>query len=231
MTVPVADRYGPAYFRDQVAKSDAKIGWEYDRLLVFASVAPRPGLRVLDLGCGAAPGLRYLSGRGIHAVGVDVARAALHEARRLAPTSHVICADLTRPLPLHAGWADVIIMREVIEHVEGTQPLLMECRRLLRPRGVLALTTPNLWDLRRPVCALTGRVWSGDADPTHVSLFSPASLRQALVDAGFDHVRVASGFKPWLRLGGRRLPLRLSLPYPPLIGNGLLAAARQRHEP
>ena len=40
---------------------------------------------------------------------------------------------------------------------------------------------------------------------------------------GFDRVRVRTGFKPMLRVGGKRLPLRMSLPYPPLVGNGIVA--------
>jgi SAM-dependent methyltransferase len=226
MPLPVTDRYAPAYFRDQVAKSDAKIGWEYDRLLGFAGLTLRPGARVLDLGCGAAPGLRYFAARGIAAVGVDVAPAALHQARSLLPSSRLICADLTAPLPLRDATVDLIILREVIEHLPAVVPVLAECRRLLRPGGALTLTTPNLWDARRPWLRVMGRVWSGDADPTHVSLFDPPSLARALRAAGFPHSRVATGFKPLLRLGGRRLPVRLAVPYPPLVGNGLLAVAR-----
>jgi hypothetical protein len=114
----------------------------------------------------------------------------------------------------------------VIEHVAPARSLLAQCRRALRSGGVVVLTTPNLWDARRPFLRLVGRPWSGHADPTHVSLFDPPALRAALTAAGFAAPRVASGFKPLLRLGGRRLPVRLALPYPPLIGNGLLAAAR-----
>jgi SAM-dependent methyltransferase len=226
MDAPAVERYAPAYFEQQAAKSDAKITWEYDRLLRFAGVRLRPGLRVADLGCGAAPGLRYFAARGVDAVGLDVAPAALREARALLPGSRLVCADLAVDLPLRAASLDLVILREVIEHVAPASPLLAECRRALRPGGVVVLTTPNLWDARRPFLRLAGRTWSGHADPTHVSLFDPPGLRGALTAAGFAEARVATGFKPLLRLGGRRLPMRLALPYPPLIGNGLLAAAR-----
>lgn len=225
MAAPVSERYAPAYFRNQIAKSDAKIAWEYDRLLGFARVMPGPGWRIADLGCGAAPGLRYLAALGVEAIGVDVAPAALRQAQVLLPNNRLVCADLSAGLPFRDGILDLIILREVIEHVEPVATLLVECRRLLRPGGVVVLTTPNLWDARRPILRLLGRVWSGDADPTHVRLFDPPSLRRVLTTAGFGPVRVASGFKPMARIGGRRLPRSLALPYPPLIGNGLLAAA------
>jgi SAM-dependent methyltransferase len=231
MTAPVSERYASAYFRNQVAKSDAKIAWEYDRLLGFARLTPRPGWRVADLGCGAAPGLRYFAQRSVDAIGVDVAPAALRQARALLPVSRLVCADLGAGLPFRDGALDLIILREVIEHVEPVAALLAECRRLLAPNGAVVLTTPNLWDARRPVLRLLGRTWSGDADPTHVRLFDPPSLRRELAAAGFARVRVVSGFKPLARIGGRRLPVTMAVPYPPLVGNGLLAAAWCGHGP
>jgi SAM-dependent methyltransferase len=226
MPASAVDHYSSAYFRNQRAKSDAKIGWEYDRLLDFAGLTLTGQQRIVDLGCGAAPGLRYFAARGLTAIGLDVAPAALHEAQAALPGCQLICADLQAPLPLASQSVDLFILREVIEHLPPAAPLLAECHRCLRPGGVVVVTTPNRWDLRRPFLALTGRVWSGHADPTHVNLLTPPALAASLRRAGFNHPRVVAGFKPLARLGGRRLPFRFSLPYPPLVGNGLLAAAR-----
>jgi hypothetical protein len=44
--------------------------------------------------------------------------------------------------------------------------------------------------------------------------------------AGFHGVRVRAGWKPLARIGGRRLPRQLEVPYPPLIGNGLMACGQ-----
>ena len=228
MSLQGVDHYDAAYFRQQVAKSDAKITWEYARLARAAGLTLGAGTRVLDLGCGAAPGLRYFAARGVDAVGLDIAPAALHAARAVLPAARLVCADLSAPLPLRDGTADLVILREVVEHLTAVEPLLDECRRVLRPGGALVLTTPNRWDARRPFYHLTGRVWSGDADPTHVHIFDPPELRRALRAAGFARVRVASGFKPLLRLGGRRLPVRLEVPYPPLVGNGLIGVGSRQ---
>lgn len=221
------EHYAPDYFRQQIAKSDAKITWEYERLLHLAGVIPTPATRVLDLGCGAAPGLRYFAARGVPAIGVDVAPAALHEARALLPDSLLVCADLDAALPFADGAIDLIVLREVVEHLQRVSPLLAECRRVLRPGGRVALTTPNRWDMRRPLLAAAGRVWSGDADSTHVTIFDPPAMRRALRDAGLVPVSIRAGFKPMLRLGGRRLPRQIVVPYPPLVGNGLVAVARR----
>src|SRR6187402_710677 len=56
--------FEPTYFARQATKSDAKLRWQYERMLSFAGTRLYSSSRVLDIGCGAAPGLRYLQSRG-----------------------------------------------------------------------------------------------------------------------------------------------------------------------
>ncbi len=219
------ETYDAAYFDAQRAKSDAKVGWEYARLLALGGVSLAPTDRVLDAACGAAPGLRWFAGRGIPAVGADIAPEALKAARALVPTTPLVRADLDAPLPFADGTFALVVLREAIEHVRDGAATLRDCLRVLRPGGCVALTTPNLWDARRPVFAALRRTWSGDADPTHTHLYSPREMRDLLVRLGFARVQVRTGFKPLVRLGGRRLPVRVAVPYPPLVGNGVVAFA------
>ena len=90
---------------------------------------------------------------------------------------------------------------------------------------MLLLTTPNLWDIRRPWATLTRTTWSGYRDPTHINLMQPRRLSGLLRTAGFSRVRLKTGVKPAFSRSVRRLGWRLELPYPPLIGNGIMAAA------
>jgi SAM-dependent methyltransferase len=215
--------YDNDYFTAQLAKSDAKVAWEYTRLLAMGGIRLRPDARVLDAACGAAPGLRFFASRATSVVGLDVATAALCAARRILPDAALVQADLDAALPFAEGSFDLIILREAIEHVRDGAGTLLACYRALRPVGCLALTTPNRWDARRPLFAALGRTWSGDADPTHVHIFDPREMAGALRSVGFGRVKIRTGFKPMLRVGGRRLPFAASLPYPPMIGNGLVA--------
>lgn len=218
--------YDPEYFRAQLSKSDDKIAWQYGRLLAFAGVHAS-GARVLDAGCGAGPALRYLSGRGFVAFGSDLVNYPLEQAHRLVPAARLVQSDLDRGLPYRDESLDVILMSEVIEHVSDPGFSLHECFRTLRPGGVLALTTPNLWDVRRVYFPLLGKVWSGDADRTHRTLFNPTTLRVQLRRAGFGQVRVQAGFKPVGWLSSRRLRVRAPLPGLPLVGNTLVGVAHK----
>jgi len=215
--------YDETYFSAQQAKSAEKVHWEYTRLLAMGGIRLPANACILDAACGAAPGLRFFDGRADHVIGLDVASAALRAARHMLPHARLVQADLDCALPFGAESFDLIILREAIEHLRDGTTTLVACLRTLRPGGVVALTTPNRWDARRPVFAATRRVWSGDADPTHTHLYSPPEMRAVLERVGFVHVRVRTGFKPMLRRGGNRLALRIAVPYPPLIGNGIVA--------
>lgn len=205
-----------AYFAAQERKSERKLAWEYGRLLALAGLRPPLGWRVLDVGCGAGPGLRFFSARGHPVYGVDRSAYALARARSLVPGARLVQGDLRAGLPMAAACVDLVILADVLEHMVEGEGLLRECWRALRPGGALIVRTVNRWDLRQ---FWQGQGWSGVADPEHVRLYSPPELRRALLAAGFVHVRVRAGVKPMCWLPLRRT---LGLPWPPWVGNGLV---------
>lgn len=211
-----------AYFGNQVRKSDRKIATQYGRMFRLAGLARRlPQGTALDVGCGAGPGLRYLASRGVDAVGIDASLYALKEARALVTSRGLVQTDARGTMPFRDGVFGLVVASEVIEHLPDGVPFLRECRRLLRPGGVLLLTTPNLWDIRRLTKPMVGEVWSGHTDPTHINLYTPRRLARELRQAGFATSQVRTGLKPmtWLPPYSHPTPI----PYPPLIGNGIVA--------
>lgn len=104
--------------------------------------------RILDVACGAGYGTALLG-----AVGVDLSPAALQAARD--ETNRLIRCDALR-LPF-GGTFDAVVSFETVEHVADPERFVEECRRVLRPGGVLLMSTPNreLWSPRtsKPVAA------------------------------------------------------------------------------
>ncbi len=218
------EHYDDAYFTPQLRKSMAKIAWQYGRLLRWAGVPRTAGLRVLDAGCGAAPALRYLTASGYWTLGTDIMRYPLEQAQTVAPAAHVLCNDLSQPMPLADSSVDVVLAADVIEHLHDGPALARECWRVLRPGGFVIISTVNAWDVRRVTHPPLGRVWSALTDPTHVKFYTPFELRAVLDDAGFSQTRFWTGLKP---VGWLPLRWRVGLPYPPLIGNGLAVTGRK----
>jgi SAM-dependent methyltransferase len=146
----------------------------------------RPPGVLLDVGCGDGEVMRRLERLGWRALGtdpdaraVDAARARGLDARR----GHL------EEVGLAEASVDAITMRHVVEHLPDPRGTLAECRRLLRPRGCLVLSTPNVRSLGH---RLFGAAWRGLEPPRHLQLFSPRALGILALEAGFDRVEAFS---------------------------------------
>ena len=130
--------------------------------------------RVLDLGCGDGRLSAELDAAELTAA--DVSPTALERARRRLPGARVVELEPDAPLPFDDGAFDLVLCSETIEHVRDVQLLLSEVRRVLRPGGVLALTTPANLPLGRPTDPLS----------PHLRFFTRRSLRRILRELGFE---------------------------------------------
>jgi 2-polyprenyl-3-methyl-5-hydroxy-6-metoxy-1,4-benzoquinol methylase len=102
-----------------------------------------PGRRVLDAGCGVGWGSELLRLAGAESVvGVDLSEDALADARRRAPACEFVPGDLQK-LPFEDGEFDVVVCMEALEHTMDTGSALDELARVLRPDGILLVSSPN----------------------------------------------------------------------------------------
>ena len=150
--------------------------------------------RVLDLGCGPGRASMVMQKRWPKAsiVSLDLALPMLQQARSAAkrgagwlsnPFAHRpahVCAD-ARALPLAEGSVDVLFSNLCLQWVEDLDALFAGFRRVLKPHGLLLVSTfgpETLWELRDAFA-------QADEAP-HVSPFADiAGFGDALVRAGF----------------------------------------------
>lgn len=99
---------------------------------------------VLDAGCGTGYGMALLASGGAASVsGVDIDPDAVAEAgERFGDPSAVTRGDLL-DLPFGDASFDVVVCFEAIEHVADGARTLGELHRVLRPGGVLLVSSPN----------------------------------------------------------------------------------------
>lgn len=97
---------------------------------------------LLDVGCGRGYGFEVLGEHTTARTGVDLSLEFLREAR--GSYSSIAFAQTTgERLPFRDRSFDTIISFEVIEHLQDDLGFLEELKRLLRPGGTVALSTPN----------------------------------------------------------------------------------------
>ena len=130
--------------------------------------------RAVDLGCGDGRLTVELDADELTAA--DVSRVALERARGRLPGARIVELEPDAPLPLGDGEFDLVLCAETIEHVRDVQLLLSEARRVLRPGGMLAVTTPATRQRMRPPDPLS----------PHLRFFTRRSLARVLDELGFD---------------------------------------------
>jgi SAM-dependent methyltransferase len=138
----------------------------------------------LDLGCGDGRLSSHL--RAEHLTLADVSAVALERARQRLPAARRVELEPDAPLPLPDGAFDAVLCAETIEHVRDVQLLLSEARRVLRPGGALALTTPAHGRLTGADILVRGFERRFDPLSPHLRFLTRRSLRSLLDALGFD---------------------------------------------
>ena len=102
---------------------------------------------VLDAACGTGYGSDIIASVAKEVYGVDISQEAINYANsHFTANSNLkyIRGDITK-LPFEKGKFDVVVSFETIEHVDGKMQakFLKEIKRVLKPEGVLIISTPN----------------------------------------------------------------------------------------
>lgn len=163
----------------EVAEPDSIRRYEWRGILDWARslTAVDAETAWLDYGCGIGGLVAYLRTQGLSkAVGLEPGAGAARW-RAAAPEQFVDPEDLEAL----RGRFDIVSAVEVIEHVVDPIRELERMRTLLRPGGLLLLTTGNAAPYRERL-----HRWRYVVPEVHVSFFEPRTLALALEKAGFE---------------------------------------------
>jgi SAM-dependent methyltransferase len=177
--LPAGDELHELY-RDM--SDDAYLGEEPGRRATAAHLldligAQVAGGRLLDVGCGHGLLLDEARSRGYETVGLELSRsAAAHAREALGLDVHEQPVESFVDLE---GF-DVVVLADVIEHLDDPVAAVDRCAGLLRPGGVLCVVTPDPSSL---TARIAGRRWWGFV-PAHACLLPRATLRELLTARG-----------------------------------------------
>ena len=162
----------------------------------YARLDVRPGMTVLDLGCGEGRHAFEAYRRGAHVVAVDHGTDEVATTRRWldaiaaageAPAgarAEVVRGDL-RALPVPDASVDRVIAAEVLEHIPDDRAAFAEIARVLVPGGRVAVTVPRYGPER--ICwALSDAYHANEGG--HVRIYRGTELRARLAEAGLAPV-------------------------------------------
>lgn len=148
--------------------------------------------KLLDIGSGAGSLLNAATELGWQTYGLEVSKPAVEHTRSLGfDTFHGELNDARFP----DNEFDVITASEILEHVADPRSLLKEAARILRPGGLVWVTTPSSSGLSY---RLLKTKWSMVEPPEHLHLFSHKAIFEMFKNAGFSHIRIlCHGFNPY----------------------------------
>lgn len=143
-----------------------------------------PAAKLLD--CGAATGflLEVANEMGYAPYGLELSEFGAAEIGRKFGDDHVFCGELQNAKFAGVDAFDVVTMCDYIEHVRDPRQTLELARKLLRPGGTLAITTP---DAGSPSHRMLRTGWT-HYKIEHLFYFNKRNLEMLLVDLGFSSV-------------------------------------------
>jgi 2-polyprenyl-3-methyl-5-hydroxy-6-metoxy-1,4-benzoquinol methylase len=147
--------------------------------------------RAFDLGCGNGATAGMLANIGFDVTGIDTSESGIAQARSAYSSCRFEVASAYDGLAPRFGSFPLVVSLEVIEHLYDPRRFASNIYELTADSGTAIISTPYHGYIKNVALALSGKfdrhftaLWDGG----HIKFFSIATLRQLLVEAGFEDI-------------------------------------------
>lgn len=131
------ERMVPAFHKGALVYGEHLIRYEAALALLKDKV-------VLDISSGSGYGTYILAGKAREVYGVDIDRQAVAYAKRNYQRPNIkFMEGSAEAIPLDNQSVDAVVSFETIEHLKNYKKFLSEIKRVLKPEGLLLISTPN----------------------------------------------------------------------------------------
>ncbi len=144
------------------------------------------GKEVLDVGCGSGHFSHALKMRGAHVTACDIGPNLVAHVAATVGCNAVVADAMSLSAKFGCGRFDLVVSSECIEHTPDPIKCLSEFSKVLKPNGLLVVSTPNL--LWQPVVRLASRIRARRFDGLE-NFISWSAFRDALEGNGVGILR------------------------------------------
>lgn len=127
----------------------------------------------LDVGCREGMQSKWLEDKGYTVISIDVTKNY----------EKCIIADINKELPFETDSFDLIWCSEVIEHLNNPAFTVQELRRVLKPNGIMIITTPNSYFWVQKIMNFFGLTPQKVQRPDHKFFFSINDIKKIFPNA------------------------------------------------
>ncbi|MBN2434896.1 MAG: class I SAM-dependent methyltransferase [Spirochaetes bacterium] len=121
--------------------------------------------RLLDYGCGEGFWLKRISPFTMP-YGTETSKYAVEVTKTKVKHAEIKQVE-GENIPFDNDFFDIITCWDVIEHLENPEKFVSEIFRVLRSKGIVIISTPNLSSWGRTI---RKKNWHGNMDKTHISM-------------------------------------------------------------
>ena len=185
----------PAGYYDEIfnRKKGIQSAWHQQKFRFLAKLIPSNSNH-LDIGCGPGTFLGNFS-QAKSCIGVDIAKEQIEFATQKYANNRISFQHIeTDLLPFGDNCFDVVSLVEVIEHLDQVtlEKVMLEANRVLKPSGLLILSTPNYKSLWPVLEWMINKIAKISYDEQHITKFIPKSLDLFVTQFGFSVVKSGS---------------------------------------
>lgn len=166
--------------RDRVAQR------RLERIAALLGKSPHD-IRLCDVGCSRGQFVAAAIASGYRAEGVEPAPQIAQAAR---DAGLPVRSGLLEDQHFQEASFDAVTLFEVVEHLRAPLPLLAECRRVLKPGGILLISTGNAASWTTAVMGARWDYFDMSRDGGHISFFNPQSMKRLAANTGLRVERI-----------------------------------------
>lgn len=157
------------------------VNWTVERRCREITASYKKPGKILDVGCGRGLLLSHMKRNGWQVNGIEYN----DETASYANQQYNVNVTTTTDYPPNSF--DIITITHVLEHLNNPLEMLNEYYKLLKPGGLLIVSTPNLNSLQ---AKFGQRMWFHLDMPHHLFHFSEKSLSKAIIDNSFKILKI-----------------------------------------
>lgn len=150
--------------------------------------------RLLDIGCGYGAILKVAKLSGWDVYGTDYSEDCKSYIKKELGID-IKQQDLL-DLDFKENFFDIIVLKQVIEHLNEPKKTLIKINQLLRPGGMLWLATPN----SKGLCALLMGKYNPSYQRGHINIFNRLTMIKILKESGFRKAKISTYYLKALSL-------------------------------
>ena len=152
------------------------------RLKVIGQYAKKGSL--LDIGCNIGTFMQVAESQGWKTIGIDINRSAVIYAKKKGLN---VFSSAIEHAKLKKSYFDVIMMNDVVEHLENPVEVLEKIKAWLKKDGILFIATPNIGSM---IAKISGKNWLHVKPDEHIYYFSKKTISMLLGKAGFSTAKI-----------------------------------------